>query len=61
MPSTTVAQPLDHWIGGESVAPASGSYFDDLNPADDAVYARAAEGSAEDVNRAVEAAHAARA
>ena len=59
MPSTTVAQPLNHWIGGESVAPASGNYFDDLNPADDSVYARAAEGSAEDVNRAVEAAHAA--
>jgi len=46
---------IDHWIGGARVAPGSGAYFDDLNPVDDSVYARAAAGTADDVNRAVEA------
>lgn len=46
---------LDHWIGGVRVAPGSGDYFDDLNPIDDSVYARAAAGTADDVNHAVEA------
>ena len=45
------------WIGGESVAPGTGKYFDDLNPLDDTVYARAAEGSQADVDSAVQAAH----
>lgn len=46
---------LDHWIGGARVAPGTGVYFDDLNPIDDSVYARAAAGTADDVNRAVQA------
>jgi len=48
---------LDHWIGGSVVAPGSAAYFDDLNPVDDSLYARAAAGNADDVNRAVEVAH----
>lgn len=44
------------WIGGEHVAPSSGKYFDDLNPMDDSLYGRIAEGTAEDMNRAVEVA-----
>ena len=48
---------LDHWIGGASVAPSSGAYFDSLNPVDDSLYARAAAGTAEDVDRAVKTAH----
>lgn len=47
---------LDHWIGGAAVPPAGGQYFDDLNPLDDSVYARAADGNAADVERAVQAA-----
>lgn len=48
---------LDHWIAGSSVAPRDGAYFDDRNPVDDSLYGRAAVGTADDVNRAVEAAH----
>lgn len=49
----------DMWIGGEWVAGSSGRYFDDLNPDDDAPIARVAEGTAEDIDRAVQAAQAA--
>ncbi|MCZ6830881.1 MAG: aldehyde dehydrogenase family protein [Gammaproteobacteria bacterium] len=45
------------WIGGEHVAPASGKYFDDLNPLDDSLYSRVAEATAADMNKAVEVAH----
>lgn len=50
---------IDLWIGGERVAPSSGRYFVDRNPEDDSPYARVAEGSAADVDRAVQSAHAA--
>lgn len=51
------ARQTDLWIGGESVAASSGKYFDDLNPLDDSVYARIAEGTTGDIDRAVQAAH----
>nr|ART36099.1 B87 [uncultured bacterium]ART39901.1 J517 [uncultured bacterium] len=47
---------LDHWIGGQAVPPQGGTYFDDLSPLDDSVYARAADGNVADVERAVQAA-----
>lgn len=47
---------LDHWIGGVSIAPGTGAYFDDLNPIDDSIYAVAAVGTASDVDHAVQAA-----
>ncbi len=50
---------VDLWIGGKNVPAASGKYFDDRNPLDDSVFARAAEASAEDVDKAVQTAHAA--
>jgi acyl-CoA reductase-like NAD-dependent aldehyde dehydrogenase len=46
-------------IGGRWVDAASGKRFDDLNPATGEVLARVAEADAEDVSRAVAAAHAA--
>lgn len=52
-------QATDLWIGGERVAPSSGQYFTDRNPEDDSPYARVAEGSAADIDRAVQSAHAA--
>ena len=58
-PQPHAAPTLDHWIGGAAVPPAGGRYFDDLNPLDDSLYARAADGNAEDVERAVQAADAA--
>lgn len=53
---TTVPQ-SDHWIGGEHVKPSSGRYFEDFSPVDDRLFSRAADGSVEDVERAVRAAH----
>jgi len=56
-----VEQAEEHqlWIGGEWVASESGRLFDDLNPEDDSVYARCAEATPADVERAVAAAKAA--
>jgi aldehyde dehydrogenase (NAD+) len=48
-----------HFIDGRSVAPASGEYFDTINPYTGEVWARIAKGSAPDVDRAVMAARAA--
>ena len=47
----------DHWIGGEAVAPEAGSYFEVTNPLQDTKLAEAADGSAADIDRAVESAH----
>lgn len=46
----------DLWIAGKHVKPSSDEYFDVLNPLDDAIYAAAAKGCAEDVRFAVDAA-----
>lgn len=50
---------VNHWIAGRSVSPVKGEYFDDLNPLDDSLYARVAEGTVDDIDHAVKAAHAA--
>ena len=60
--STSAAQSYDsieHWIDGKSTPPEGGKYFPSLNPLDDAVLTDAAAGSVEDINKAVENAHAA--
>lgn len=44
------------WIGGEWMAPSSGNYLDDLNPLDDSLYSRIADGTAQDMDRAVKVA-----
>ncbi|BDM70727.1 putative aldehyde dehydrogenase [Streptomyces nigrescens] len=49
----------DHWIGGEFVAPASGRYFENPTPVNGAPFTEIARGTAEDVERALDAAHAA--
>jgi phenylacetaldehyde dehydrogenase len=51
-----VAQPRKLLIGGEWVASASGKTFDVYNPATGEVLAKVAEGSSEDVDRAVKTA-----
>jgi aldehyde dehydrogenase (NAD+) len=56
---TGIASPTKLLINGEWVAPASGEYYDDPNPSTGETIARVAEGSAEDVDRAVKAARAA--
>ncbi|MGW5421233.1 acetaldehyde dehydrogenase ExaC [Streptomyces sp. NPDC003943] len=49
----------DHWIGGEYVAPARGQYFENPSPVDGRPFTEVARGTAEDVERALDAAHAA--
>ena len=48
-----------HFIGGDFEEPASGAYFDDVDPAVGKAYARVADGDERDVERAVAAAKAA--
>ena len=56
---TAVRGPTKFLINGEWVEPASGKYYDDVNPTTGETLARVAEGGAEDIDRAVKAARAA--
>ncbi|MCE6993499.1 aldehyde dehydrogenase family protein [Saccharothrix sp. S26] len=47
----------DHFIGGEYVPPARGGYFADRTPVTGEVFTEVARGTAEDVDRALDAAH----
>ena len=51
----------DHYIGGTFTPPASGEYFANLTPITGQTYCEAARGGAEDIERALDAAHAAKA
>ncbi|GGR84027.1 aldehyde dehydrogenase family protein [Streptomyces nojiriensis] len=55
----TYASRYDHFIGGEYVPPARGRYFENPSPVNGRVFAEVARGTAEDVERALDAAHAA--
>ena len=47
----------DHWIGGEYAAPAQGRYFANPTPVTGETFCEVARGTAEDVERALDAAH----
>ncbi|MFC7544784.1 aldehyde dehydrogenase family protein [Plantactinospora sp. GCM10030261] len=47
----------DHWIGGEYVAPAGGRYFENPTPVTGQPFTEIARGTADDVERALDAAH----
>lgn len=47
----------DHWIGGEYVPPASGRYFENRTPVTGQVFCEVARGDADDIERALDAAH----
>jgi aldehyde dehydrogenase len=47
----------DNFIGGEWVAPTKGAYFDVVSPVNGKVYTQAARSTAEDIERALDAAH----
>ncbi|MFP5019430.1 acetaldehyde dehydrogenase ExaC [Pseudonocardia phyllosphaerae] len=49
----------DHFIGGEYVAPAKGQYFENPTPITGQNFTEVARGTAEDVEKALDAAHAA--
>ncbi|MGH3516763.1 MAG: aldehyde dehydrogenase family protein, partial [Haloechinothrix sp.] len=47
----------DHYIGGEYVPPAKGRYFENPTPITGQVFTEVARGTAEDVEKALDAAH----
>ena len=49
----------DNYIGGQFVAPVKGEYFDNVSPIDGKVFTRAARSYREDIDLALDAAHAA--
>jgi aldehyde dehydrogenase len=49
----------DNWIGGEYVPPTKGQYFDNLSPVNGQTFCEVARGTAEDIELALDAAHAA--
>ncbi len=49
----------DNFIGGKFVAPVSGEYFDNVSPIDGKVFTKAARSGKEDIELALDAAHAA--
>ncbi|WP_448072625.1 acetaldehyde dehydrogenase ExaC [Georgenia yuyongxinii] len=49
----------EHYIGGRWVPPVKGEYFDNISPVDGQVFSRVAKGTPEDVEAALDAAHAA--
>ncbi|MEV5510309.1 acetaldehyde dehydrogenase ExaC [Streptomyces orinoci] len=49
----------DHWIGGDYVPPARGRYFENPTPVNGRPFTEVARGTAEDVERALDAAHSA--
>ncbi|MFE0604512.1 aldehyde dehydrogenase family protein [Streptomyces sp. NPDC058892] len=53
------ASRYDHFIGGAYVAPAGGRYFANPSPVNGQTFTEVARGTAEDVERALDAAHAA--
>ncbi len=55
----TFKEKYDNFINGEFVAPVKGEYFDNVSPVDGKVFTKAARSSEEDVNLALDAAHAA--
>ena len=55
----TFKEKYDNFINGEFVAPVKGKYFDNVSPVDGKVFTKAARSSEEDVNLALDAAHAA--
>ncbi len=62
--STIVNRPVfkeryDNYIGGKFVAPVNGKYFENVSPIDGKVFTQAARSSKEDIELALDAAHAA--
>jgi len=49
----------DHFIGGEWVAPAGGEYFENISPVNGKPFTEIARGTAADIDKALDAAHAA--
>lgn len=57
----TFKDKYDNYIGGEWVPPVEGAYFDNVSPVNGEVFCRIARSSAADINKALDAAHKAKA
>ncbi|MBN7455633.1 aldehyde dehydrogenase [Mycobacteroides abscessus] len=57
--AVTFAPRYENFIGGEWVAPADGQYFENASPIDGKVFTQVARGTAPDIEKALDAAHAA--
>ena len=55
----SVKSRYDHFIGGEWVAPIQGAYFENISPVNGRAFTEVARGTAEDIEAALDAAHAA--
>jgi aldehyde dehydrogenase len=55
----TYASRYDNWIGGERVAPVKGQYFENVSPINGKPFCEIARSTAEDIELALDAAHAA--
>ncbi|HRE01958.1 MAG TPA: aldehyde dehydrogenase family protein, partial [Ilumatobacteraceae bacterium] len=58
--SISVAERYDNYIGGKWVAPVNGRYFENISPVDGKPICEIARSTAEDIDLALDAAHAAR-
>ena len=56
---TTYASRYDNWIGGQRVAPVKGQYFENVSPINGKPFTEVARSTAEDIELALDAAHAA--
>jgi aldehyde dehydrogenase len=56
----TVQSRYDHWIGGEWTAPVKGGYFENISPVNGKPFTEIARGTSEDIDAALDAAHAAK-
>jgi len=54
-----IKEKYDHFIGGKWVAPTSGQYYNKISPIDGKVISKAARGNKQDIELALDAAHAA--
>ena len=54
-----VKERYEHYIGGQWVPPVKGEYFENITPVTGQVFTRVARGTAEDIDAALDAAHAA--
>ena len=57
---TLIRDRYDNYIGGQWTAPAKGQYFDNISPVTGQVVCQVARGTAEDIEAALDAAHAAK-
>ena len=55
-----VKERYENFIGGEWVPPVKGEYFDNITPVTGQAFTRIARGTAEDIDKALDAAHAAK-